>query len=152
MLCLARSHLIAHGSLFPSWNARVVTPAHSASAQSKSNALIVDRRPAPFPAFLGVLLKGTGDIETLIAAGERAVFPGPELGAVTVSSPETLKAEVSAAARSAGDLETVIAAGERAGLPRSELGAVAVCSPEALKAEVKKTYDPSILIAPPALT
>ena len=131
---------------------RVVTAARSASTQSKSNTLIVDRRPAPFPAFLGVLLKGTGDIETVIAAGERAGFPGPELGAVTVSSPEALKAEVSAAARSAGDLETVIAAWERAGFPGPELGAVAVCSPEALKAEVKKTYDPSILVARPVST
>ena len=109
------------------------TRARSASAQSTSITLIVDRRP---------LLKVVGGIETVIASGERAGFPDPELGAVTVSNPEALKAEALTAARG---FETVPASGERAGFPGPELGAVAICTPEALKADVKKTYDPSIL-------
>ena len=109
------------------------TRARSASAQSTSITLIVDRRP---------LLKVVGGIETVIASGERAGFPDPELGAVTVSDPEALKTE---ALNAAGDFEIVTASGERAEFPGPERCAVAICSPEALKADVKKTYDPSIL-------
>ena len=67
------------------------TRARSASAQSTSNTLIA------------------GGLETVIASGERAGFPDPQLGAVTVSNPEALKAEALIAA---GDFETVTASGE----------------------------------------
>ena len=77
------------------------TRARSASAQSTSNTLIVDRRP-----LLNVV---GGDIETVTASGVRAGFPDPELGAVTVSNPEALKAE---ALTAVGDLETVTASWE----------------------------------------
>jgi len=108
------------------------TRARSASAQSTSNTLIA------------------GGLETVIASGERAGFPDPQLGAVTVSTPEALKkTEVLTAA---GGLETVIASGERAGFPDPELGVVTAFTPEALKAGFKKTYDPSILVARPAST
>ena len=117
------------------------TRARSASAQSTSITLIVDWRP--------LLQVVGGDIETVIVSGERAGFPDPELGAVTVFNPEALKAEALTAARG---FETVPASGERTGFPGPELGAVAICTPEALKADVKKTYDPSILVARPDST
>ena len=77
------------------------TRARSASAQSTSITLIVDWRP--------LLQVVGGDIETVIVSGERAGFPDPELGAVTVFNPEALKAE---ALTAAGDFETVTASGE----------------------------------------
>ena len=107
------------------------TRARSASAQSTSITLIVDWRQ--------LLQVVGGDIETVIVSGERAGFPDPELGAVTVFNPEALKAEALTAARG---FETVPASGERAGFPGPELGAVAICTPAAEKADVKKTSDP----------
>ena len=62
------------------------TRARSASAQSTSITLIVDWRP--------LLQVVGGDIETVIVSGERAGFPGPELGAVAICTPEALKADV----------------------------------------------------------
>jgi hypothetical protein len=85
VLCVVQSYRIALDPYFHSWNAcfslLLVT-------QSTSSTLILDRCPASFPAILGELLAGIGDVEIEISPGERAAFSGPELGAVIVSSPE----------------------------------------------------------------